>query len=71
MSQNSPTLLPSRETGASPSCLRSYPPVKQVPVPHVSQTIVTRCTLYKQYTTEDALETAADSYGGLTDEGTL
>ena len=22
MSQNSPTLLPSRETGASPSCLR-------------------------------------------------
>ena len=27
-----------------------------------SQTIVTRCTLYKQYTTEDALETAADSY---------
>ena len=27
---------------------------------------VTRCTLYKQYTTEDALETAADSYGGLT-----
>ena len=22
---------------------------------------------YKQYTTEDALETAADSYGGLTD----
>ena len=31
------------------------------------QTIVTRCTLYKQYTTEDALETAADSYGGLTD----
>ena len=32
-----------------------------------SQTIVTRCTLYKQYITEDALETAADSYGGLTD----
>ena len=31
------------------------------------QTIVTRCTLYKQYTTEDALKTAADSYGGLTD----
>jgi hypothetical protein len=31
------------------------------------QTIVTRCTLYKQYTTAEALETAADSYGGLTD----
>jgi hypothetical protein len=31
------------------------------------QTIVTRCTLYQQYTTEDALEVAADSYGGLTD----
>ena len=49
MSQNSPTLLPSRET--------------EVPVPHVS--------LYKQYTTEDALETAADSYGGLTDRDFL
>ena len=32
-----------------------------------SQTIVTRCTLYQQYTTEDALERAADSYGGLTE----
>jgi hypothetical protein len=32
-----------------------------------SQTIVTRCTLYQQYTTEDALEKAADSYGGLTE----
>ena len=31
------------------------------------QTIVTRCTLYQQYTTEEALEKAADSYGGLTD----
>lgn len=30
------------------------------------QTIVTRCILYQQYTTEDALEKAADSYGGLT-----
>ena len=30
------------------------------------QTIVTRCTLYRQYTTEEALERAADSYGGLT-----
>ena len=30
------------------------------------QTIVTRCTLYQQYTTEDALEKAAESYGGLT-----
>ena len=30
------------------------------------QTIVTRCTLYQQYTTEEALKKAADSYGGLT-----
>ena len=29
------------------------------------QTIVTRCTLYQQYTTDEALEKAADSYGGL------
>ena len=31
------------------------------------QTIVTRCTLYQQYTTKEALERAADSYGGLTE----
>ena len=31
-----------------------------------SQTIVSRCTLYQQYTTEEALQTAAKSYGGLT-----
>ena len=31
------------------------------------QGIVTRCTLYEQYTTEETLETAADSYGGLTE----
>jgi len=31
------------------------------------QTIVTRCTVYEQYTTEEALEKAADSYGGLTE----
>jgi hypothetical protein len=31
------------------------------------QTIVTRCTVYQQYTTEEALERAADSYGGLTE----
>ncbi|MBQ7686162.1 MAG: hypothetical protein IJT28_02875 [Bacteroidaceae bacterium] len=31
------------------------------------QTIITRCTLYQQYTTEEALEIAADSYGGLTE----
>ncbi len=30
------------------------------------QTIVTRCTLYQQYTTEEALQVAAKSYGGLT-----
>ena len=31
-----------------------------------TQTIVTRCTLYQQYTTEEAMLAAADSYGGLT-----
>ena len=30
------------------------------------QTIVTRCRLYKKYMTEEALEKASDSYGGLT-----
>jgi hypothetical protein len=30
------------------------------------QTIITRCTLYQQYSTEEALQTAAKSYGGLT-----
>ena len=35
------------------------------------QTIVTRCTLYQQYTTAEALEKAADSYGGLTAPGFL
>ncbi len=30
------------------------------------QSIVTRCTQYKQYTTDEALQTAAKSYGGLT-----
>ena len=35
------------------------------------QTIVTRCTFYQQYTTEEALEVAADSYGGITDHGFL
>jgi len=31
-----------------------------------AQTVVTRCTLYEQYTTEEALQRAAESYGGLT-----
>ena len=31
------------------------------------QCIVTRCTLYEQYTTEEALQTAAKSYKGLTE----
>lgn len=31
-----------------------------------SQTAVTRCTYYKQFTTEEALQEAAASYGGLT-----
>ena len=35
------------------------------------QTIVTRCTLYQKYTTEEALKAAADSYGGLTDRDFL
>lgn len=33
------------------------------------QTIITRCTLYQQYTTEEAMEKAAESYGGLTERG--
>lgn len=33
------------------------------------QTIVTRCTLYQKYMTDEALEKAADSYGGLTEPG--
>ena len=32
-----------------------------------SQTVVTHCTLYEQYTTEEALMIAAESYGGLTE----
>ena len=31
------------------------------------QAIVTRCTMYQQYTTNEALQAAAKSYGGLTD----
>ena len=31
-----------------------------------TQTVVTRCTYYKQFTTEEALQAAAASYGGLT-----
>ena len=31
-----------------------------------SQFIVTRCSLYEQYTTEEALQQAVESYGGLT-----
>ena len=31
-----------------------------------SQTLVTRCTLYEKYMTDEALKAAADSYGGLT-----
>jgi hypothetical protein len=36
-----------------------------------AQSIVTRCTLYQQYTTEEALKAAAKSYGGLTDPSFL
>lgn len=35
------------------------------------QTIVTRCTLYQQYTTEEALKAAAKSYKGLTEPSFL
>ena len=35
------------------------------------QTIVTRCTFYQQYTTEEALQIAAKSYKGLTNNGFL
>jgi hypothetical protein len=31
-----------------------------------SQRIVTRCTYYEQFTTEEAMQKAAESYGGLT-----
>ena len=31
-----------------------------------TQTVVTHCTYYKQFTTEEALQEAAASYGGLT-----
>ncbi len=33
-----------------------------------SQSVVTRCIFYQQYTTEEALQAAAQSYGGLTDK---
>ena len=33
-----------------------------------SQKVVTRCTLYGQYLTEEALQRAARSYGGLTED---
>ena len=33
-----------------------------------TQTAVTRCTYYKRFTTEEALQEAAKSYGGLTSE---
>lgn len=33
-----------------------------------TQAAVTRCTYYKQFTTEEALQEAAESYGGLTDD---
>ena len=46
--------------------LKGWALVKVVDDSCSPQTIVTRCTLYQQYTTEDALEKAADSYGGLT-----
>ena len=36
-----------------------------------SQTVVTRCNMYEQYTTEEALDRAAKSYGGLTDSGMI
>ena len=35
------------------------------------QHVVTRCTYYERYTTEEALQAAAKSYGGLTGDGTF
>lgn len=35
---------------------------------HSTQTAVTCCTYYKQFTTEEALQEAAASYGGLTED---
>ena len=35
------------------------------------QRVVTRCTYYERFTTEEALQTAAKSYGGLTGEDTF
>jgi hypothetical protein len=32
------------------------------------QRVVTRCTYYERYTTEEAIQAAAKSYGGLTGE---
>jgi hypothetical protein len=32
-----------------------------------SQNLVSRCRYYEQYTTEEAMLAAAESYGGLTD----
>lgn len=32
------------------------------------QRVVTNCTYYERYTTEEALQAAADSYGGLTED---
>lgn len=36
-----------------------------------SQTIVTRSTFFQSYTTEEAMRSAAESYGGLTESGVL
>lgn len=35
------------------------------------QTILTHCTIYKQFTTKEALYKAAESYGGLTENGMI
>ena len=35
------------------------------------QHVVTRCSYYERYTTEEALQAAAKSYGGLTGDGTF
>ena len=35
-----------------------------------TQRVVTRCTYYERFTTEEALQAAADSYGGLTTNDT-
>jgi len=58
-------------TTTSPSATEviRHSPVRPTSDSHTSrQRVVTRCTYYERYTTEEALQAAAKSYGGLTGE---